>query len=140
MKRTTIALTLLFVLLLPLFAGCAKEPDYATAAPTIPEGWEAVSTDGAITHLQMKEGANAYYWMDATSLILEESNSAPNIFTAVQIAGNDQHAPLQADKDRNIYFIIYYGFFYLVVILNHIINITYYVAFVKPLVFICYNS
>ncbi len=111
MKRTTIALSLLLVLILPLLAGCAKEqPTYATAAPTIPEGWEAVSTDGAITHLQMKEGADAYHWVE--DLAYHQLNQESTIVTDLQIAGNEEKAPLKPDQDGNVYFILYFGHFY----------------------------
>ena len=111
MKRSRLfALPLLLCLLLPLIAGCAKKPTYATAAPTIPEGWEAVSTDGAITHLQMKEGADAYHWVE--DLAYHQLNQESTIVTDLQIAGNEEKAPLKPDQDGNVYFILYFGHFY----------------------------
>lgn len=111
MKRIRLfALPLLLCLLLPLIAGCAQKPTYATAAPTIPEGWEAVSTDGAITHLQMKEGSDAYHWVE--DLAYHQLNQESTIVTDLQIAGNEEKAPLKPDQDGNVYFILYFGQFY----------------------------
>ena len=110
-----IAATLLLILLLPLMAGCAQQPQYATSTPEIPEGWEIVSTDENVTYLQMKEGADAYYWKEETYYDHHEVNLTVldlNLSFDVQIAGNPDRAPLMPDQDGNIYFIVYFGSYY----------------------------
>lgn len=115
MKRTNhityIAILLLPILLLSLLIGCGKtQSRYATATPEIPDGWEVVSTDGNVTHLRMKEGSEAYYWInDLSSYQLGEDGT---ILMDAQIAGNKEKAPLSPDKDGNLYFILYFGHFY----------------------------
>lgn len=106
-----IAAALLLILLLPLLAGCGKsQAQYATASAEIPEGWEAVSTEGNVTHLRMKEGSDAHYWMKNRYFYqLSEDGNLP---MTVEIAGNAEKAPLTPDKDGNVYFIVYFGLFY----------------------------
>ena len=81
-----IAATLLLSLLLPLLVGCDKT-NYATSSSTIPDGWEVVSTDGNITHLRLKEGSDAYHWVDRYGWQLRESNA--NLPLDAQIVGNE---------------------------------------------------
>jgi hypothetical protein len=103
-----IAATLLLSLLLPLLVSCDKT-DYATSSSTIPDGWEVVSTDGNITHLRLKEGSDAYHWMDCGWQLREANTNLP---LDVQIVGNEAKKPISPDKDGNVYFIVYYGRFY----------------------------
>ncbi len=104
-----IAATLLLILLLPSLIGCDRTT-YAISSAEIPEGWEVVATEGNITHLQLKEGSDAYHWVDRYGWQLRETNA--NLPLDVHIVGNPEKAPLTPDKDSNVYFIVYYGRFY----------------------------
>ena len=57
----------LLILLPDLFEGnspAAKPPSQSSAIEDkIPEGWEVVSTEENISHIRMKQGADAYQWL-----------------------------------------------------------------------------
>lgn len=60
-----ISLFLLALIAVCLFSACAYNPSPNTAA-AIPEGWEVVSESEGVTYLQLKEGSDAYYWINGT--------------------------------------------------------------------------
>lgn len=105
-----LALLCICIVLTTVWAGCASDPDAVISSATIPEGWEVVSTEENVTHLQLKEDSDAYHWVDRYGWQLRESNA--NLPLDVQIVGNEDKKPISPDKDGNVYFIVYYGRFY----------------------------
>ena len=107
MRRTrlfnVIAIATFLSLLLPLLVGCSSQ--YETASATIPDGWEAVSTSGKVTHLRLKEGSDAYHYME----INQRSFRGSYKFLDMEIAGNSENRAIRPDENGNIYVILYYG-------------------------------
>jgi hypothetical protein len=114
MKRTRfyniIAIATLIILLLPLLTGCTSQHDTATAS--IPDGWEAVSTEGNITRLQLKEGSDAYHWMDYTMHPQTPSSPFKDQFFPIDIelCGNPEQKPISALSNEEVHIIVYYGY------------------------------
>ena len=107
MRRTrlfnVIAIATFLSLLLPLLVGCSSQ--YETASATIPDGWEAVSTSGKVTHLRLKEGSDAYHYME----INQRSFRGSYKFLDMEIAGNPENRAIRPNENGNIYVILYYG-------------------------------
>lgn len=104
-----LALLCICIVLTTVWAGCASDPDAVISSATIPEGWEVVSTEENVTHLQLKEDSDAYHWVDRYGWQIESNTHLP---IDVQIVGNPEKAPITADKDGNVHFIVYFGKFY----------------------------
>lgn len=102
---STVATLLGLILLFSLLTAC-QEPSIVSQE-VIPDGWEAVSTEGNVTYLQMKEGSGAYRWMDYEEFY---SSRTEYYFVDWEIPGNPDLNSMKADDDGNFYVIVYYGF------------------------------
>ncbi len=104
--RILIAVLLLLTMTLPiLLTSCSSNTARSTA--DIPDGWEVVSKEGNVTHLRVKEGSDAYRWMDCGRLVPQE---ADYYFLDLELAGNPNAEAIKPDENGNVTVIVYYGY------------------------------
>lgn len=104
----TIALFLCLLLLFSLLCACQRQSDPVQEA--IPDGWEVVATDGDLTFLQLKEGSDAYHWMEYDRVYSHKQEYYPIDWG---LPNQSDKAVLQADANGNVQIIVYYGYMYL---------------------------
>lgn len=101
LNRTLSLLLLLLILILPiLLISCNSS--IARSSNAIPEGWEVVSKEDNITHIRMKEGYDAYHWINA-----EKQN---DFYLVLDFPGNPERASMKPDINGNVNIAVYMGY------------------------------
>lgn len=99
---SAIGLLLLLALGLQHVLASYRYDDAVRSSAEIPEGWEVVSKEDNITHIRLKEGSDAYYWVDA--------GKRPGFYLAVDFPGNPERASMKPDENGYIHVAIYMGY------------------------------
>lgn len=94
---------LLLCTLIGTLSACASdENEYVRSSSAVPDGWEIVSESEGVTHIRMKEGSDAYYWIENTQ------NSG--FYIDLSFPGNENRGSMRPDSEGNINLLVYFGY------------------------------